>query len=253
MNTQCDGFPMSTQRVDPRLSAEAVPCQLCPSRSRCGLLGLLGDARGKAQTRIQVETFRAGAPILIQPSHLYAVRSGAVKSVWNDAVHQSSIIDLCFPGQLFALESLIEFEPLHREFKASMSMTSVCSVACNIKGKSRASKELCGRVSAALATRLLPTYQLTHVIQSGSQVRVAYYMMKVMHADATCNSPGHRILPNIPRADIADYLRLRVETVSRVFSAFRKQGWIRGQVHRIDVVDPEAIKAVAGQLGEAGP
>lgn len=73
------------RRIDPRLSADATPCQLCPSRSRCGLLGLLGDVRGKSQTRIQVGAFRPGAPILTQPSHLCAVRSGAVKSVWNDA------------------------------------------------------------------------------------------------------------------------------------------------------------------------
>lgn len=69
------------RRIDPRLSAEATPCQLCPSRSRCGLLGLLGDVRGKSQTRIQVGAFRPGAPILTQPSHLCAVRSGAIKSV----------------------------------------------------------------------------------------------------------------------------------------------------------------------------
>ena len=191
-----------------------------------------------------MDEFRAGASIPIRPSRLYVVRSGAVKVDWNDAGNKNSIIDLCFPGQLFALESMADFELVHREFKASIAMTSVCSVACNIKGKSQASKALCRRYSAALATRILPTYELTRVIQSGAQARVAFYIMKIIHAQATANSPEHRILPNVPRSDIAGYLRLRLETVSRVFSAFRKQGWIRGPVHRMDVVDPEAIEAL---------
>lgn len=208
------------------------------------MLDLLGDVRGHTQTRIQVDEYRAGTPIPIRFDHVYAVRSGAVKVIWNDARHESSIIDLCFPGQLFALESLVNFEAWHKDFRASISMTAVCSIACNIKGKSRASKELCGRLSAQLAMLIMPTHELTRVIQSGAQARVAHYMMKVIQANATRNSHGHRILPNVPRSDIASYLRMRMETLSRVLSEFRKRGWIQGQIHHIEVVDPEAIESL---------
>lgn len=49
------------------------------------------------------------------------------------------------------------------------------------------------------------------------------------------------------RADIADYLGLTVETVSRSFTKLRQQGLIRlPDAHRVEIVDREALAAVAG-------
>ena len=48
------------------------------------------------------------------------------------------------------------------------------------------------------------------------------------------------------RADIADFLGLTLETVSRSLTAFRKRGWIREPVHhRVELLDVPAITALA--------
>lgn len=51
----------------------------------------------------------------------------------------------------------------------------------------------------------------------------------------------------MPRADIADYLGLTVETVSRSFTKLRVQGLIRlVDAHHVDIVDRRAFAALAG-------
>ncbi len=222
-----------------------APCHACSNRVTCGLLGLLGDARNNPQARIQIDEYRADAVIPVHPAHLYVVRSGAVKAVWN-AVGRAAetVIDFSLPGQLFGLEAQVDAQTLEKHFRASVAMTCVCSIGCAIKGKSRPSKELCERFNAALASRIGSTYRHTRVIQAAAQARVAEYMMQVLQAAGARGVCVPRSLPNVPRSDIASYLRLRTETLSRVLSQFRKEGWIRGPIHRMEVLEPDAIAAL---------
>jgi CRP/FNR family transcriptional regulator, nitrogen fixation regulation protein len=47
----------------------------------------------------------------------------------------------------------------------------------------------------------------------------------------------------MPRRDIADYLVLSVETVSRTLTLFRERGWIRfADVRRVHLVDRIALE-----------
>ena len=225
-----------------------APCHACSNRETCGLLGLLGDARNNPRARIQLNEYRADGLINVHPGRLYAVRSGAVKAIWN-AVGRSAdtVIDFSLPGQLFGLESQVDNLGLDKHFKASVAMTCVCSIGCTIKGRSRSSKELCERFNAALASRIGSTYRHTRVIQSSARVRVAEYMTQVLQA-AVRGTCVPRSLPNVPRSDIASYLRLRTETLSRVLSEFRNEGWIRGPIHRMEVLEPDAIAALREPL-----
>jgi CRP/FNR family transcriptional regulator len=49
------------------------------------------------------------------------------------------------------------------------------------------------------------------------------------------------------RGDIANYLRLAAETVSRVLSRFRSQGLIRIEGRELELLKPDALH----QLGQA--
>ncbi len=54
------------------------------------------------------------------------------------------------------------------------------------------------------------------------------------------------------RADIADFLGLTLETVSRGFTAFRRRGWIREPTHgRVELLLRQALMELID--GEAAP
>lgn len=77
-----------------------------------------------------------------------------------------------------------------------------------------------------------------------AQVRMAYFLMQIMGSAQGQVGANAAILPNIARADIASYLHLRVETVSRILSTFRQNGYVRGPLHCLEVVDLAALAAL---------
>jgi len=61
--------------------------------------------------------------------------------------------------------------------------------------------------------------------------------------------PANPIAISMSRMDIADYLGLTIETVSRSFTKLRSQGLIDlPDAHRVDVRDRRALEAVAGTM-----
>jgi len=51
------------------------------------------------------------------------------------------------------------------------------------------------------------------------------------------------------RTDIADYLGLRVETVSRAFTAMGRRKLIVVQGEKVSIVDPHGLAGLAGGSG----
>ena len=217
-------------------------CSDCVLRGGCGLLDLAGEQG--AQETIEVDEFRADAPIALRPGRLFAVRSGAVKSLCADGVGGVGIIDLRFPGDLIGLESVAEPGSDAVEFRAAIPMTTVCHIRFDADAARRSSRRFCERLSAELAARIRSTYRYRQMIRSGARLRVAHYLTKAMRAAPLSGGRGPQRLPAVSRTDIAGYLHMRAETVSRVLSDFRRSGWIGGPVDRIEVVDRAAIEAL---------
>ncbi|WP_439551442.1 helix-turn-helix domain-containing protein [Falsiroseomonas sp.] len=64
--------------------------------------------------------------------------------------------------------------------------------------------------------------------------------------------PGPVLDMPMTRADIADFLGLTLETVSRGFTAFRRRGWIREPTHgRVELLLRQALMELID--GEAAP
>ena len=125
-----------------------------------------------------------------------------------------------------------------------MSMTSVCRVRINPTEAKRASSDFCHRVNAELATRIRANFHHRQIVVEAARIRMAHYLMQLVRARQEQDGSQATILPSIARSDIASYLHLRVETVSRIVSTFRKNGWVRGPLHRLEVVDVHALASL---------
>ena len=64
-------------------------------------------------------------------------------------------------------------------------------------------------------------------------------------------SPTNFSLP-MARNDIANFLGLAVETVSRVFTRFQNQGIIRARGREVELLDVEALQLVTRDFARQG-
>ncbi|WP_197463189.1 Crp/Fnr family transcriptional regulator [Gluconobacter thailandicus] len=94
--------------------------------------------------------------------------------------------------------------------------------------------------------------RMTLLGRKTARERLATFLMeRIRLLDVACQETPHQIefdLP-MPRTDIADYLGLTIETVSRVLSAFKREGLISiRNITHITIMQFERISAIAEGL-----
>jgi CRP/FNR family transcriptional regulator len=94
--------------------------------------------------------------------------------------------------------------------------------------------------------------QLVTVGRRPAEARVAAFLISLVDASRRRGQPRQVLEMPMTRADIADFLGLTLETVSRSLTAFRKRGWIREPVHhRVELLNVPAITAMAEGTGDS--
>ncbi len=233
---------------------ELCACDGCGNQIGCALRDAGGAFPEDADLAIRQEAFCADAPIAVDGDCLLAVKSGVVKSVCRDAHGQDRVVAFSFPGDLFGLEAAVDAEPADVRHGACVSMTTVCRIRLRPEAAKRLPPQFCARLSAELATRIRDNFQHRQLVADAAQVRMAHWLVQLMRAARGRHQGGAvSVLPAMARADIASYLHLRVETVSRVLSEFRKNGWVRGPLHRLEVCDAQALDQLAQGQGALHP
>jgi CRP/FNR family transcriptional regulator len=88
--------------------------------------------------------------------------------------------------------------------------------------------------------------QLVTVGRRTAEARVAAFLLSLVAARRRRGAVGRLLEMPMTRADIADFLGLTLETVSRTLTSFRKRGWIREPAHqRVELINLGALSALA--------
>lgn len=84
--------------------------------------------------------------------------------------------------------------------------------------------------------------QLVTVGRRTAEARLAAFLLSLAESGRQRHLPGPVLDMPMTRADIADFLGLTLETVSRSFTAFRRRGWIREPSHgRVELLQRQAL------------
>jgi len=77
--------------------------------------------------------------------------------------------------------------------------------------------------------------------------KVAAFLLVCARRAETVGEPGDLVYLPMTRSDIADYLGLTIETVSRSFTKLKSQNLIQlPDPHRVKIVDVRALEDIAG-------
>jgi CRP/FNR family transcriptional regulator len=78
--------------------------------------------------------------------------------------------------------------------------------------------------------------------------RMATFLVGLSRRLAARGFSPHRFQLTMGRADIANYLRLAPETVSRVLKRFQDDGLVRIDRREVELVAPSRLEAIAGAM-----
>lgn len=182
--------------------------------------------------------FREGDPF----TAIAAVRSGTVKTYVTDNEGREHVQGFFLPGEVIGLNAISQA----RYPSNAVAMDSV--VLCRFSFPN----------IAALATRMPGLQQ--HLFRLLSQdigkatllsgnfsadERMAAFLITLSRRYAARGFSASRFLLTMTRTDIANYLRLAPETVSRVFRRFQDDGMIQVERREIEITDRKHLETLA--------
>lgn len=186
--------------------------------------------------------FSQGEPV----RHWYWLASGAVQLCTFSEDGKRQVAELVLPGDLFGFEARVERKAT-AEAARDVTFVSVPRAQAEAlidgdPGLSRAFRELaCGRLRQAQV-------RLHRMGRMSAVERVASFLLEMIDR-SSC--PGGPIELFITRDDMADYLGLTSETVSRAFTELRRRGAVASLTQRSFRLVSRSLLLEAGATGSS--
>lgn len=253
---------MSATSTDPSLRSTACAtagrggspdCHFCPVHARCLVRGADSDTLADWRNMmLPGRTLRAPGTALFEAGDaadtLYFVRSGCIKTCTIDRDGSERVRALYLPGDIIGIDTLDIAH--HRVSAVAVTPSQVCAlpsqgVLAMMERTPLLMRRLARRMSHALAEAQALAGENT------ADERVAAFLLH-MQARLPAAPSGAIQLP-MTRRDIANYLRLATETVSRVITRFAARGLIRTDRQRILIDDKAALAELAAAVALPSP
>ncbi len=173
---------------------------------------------------------------------IYAVRAGTLKECTIDRAGKERVIDFYFPGEIVGLDALSQRTYYYSIL--SIEKSAVCRIPFDsllerIKHAPRLQHHILDSMSRQLFNRSL----LNH-FQSAEQ-QLAAFLLALSQRFAQLGRSGISYRLSMSRHEIAGYLQLTTETVSRVFTRFKRQALITVDKKRVVIRKPLELARLA--------
>ena len=228
---------------------ELARCELCPTQKAC-----LAQYATPSQQQCLAESlhvvsplqagvylYRAGAPVLGQ----YHIRSGMVKTVVTTSSGEE-----CVTGFYLAGETLDSgrCSGVHSESAVALETVSLCRLDAQ-------AIEHLGRqgLSAAMLDNQAEQarFEIMHQVnlrQTSAEKRFAGYCMQYGIRRAELGLDETVLPMPMSRTDLASYLGMKLESLSRVISRLQSRGLIAARRHQVTVLQPAELAELADHL-----
>jgi CRP/FNR family transcriptional regulator len=157
-------------------------------------------------------------------THIYKVEIGSLCIYRTTPDGRRQVIDFAYPGDLVGLGALGD----HATNAQALTTSRVTCIPLNAL---QHAVELDGalglRMCEALSRELLATRELVFTVTQRPAVeRVAAFLLAISRRNEQHGEDAREFVLPMTRNDIADFLGLTIETVSRAFSQLRREGVI---------------------------
>lgn len=184
-------------------------------------------------------------------SAIYVPRSGALKTVHVNEDGEQAVVGFHLPGELVGLDGLAS--DAHSLTAEALETTSVCRVGFDqLEAVARKIPMLQRQLSRLMSKEFLKAEN--HLLLMGNRTAEARLAIFLMSISKRFEQRGFsRLEFNLPmsRIDIAAYLGLASETVSRLFTNFRDQNIITTEGRLVTILDMGQLSELAGESNEA--
>lgn len=186
------------------------------------------------------DLFRSGDPL----SSIYVVRAGAIKSYDRAGNGQPVTTGFFLPGELVGLDAIAGRR--HPEGAKAVDTTSLCLLPYDrLLDLASQMPALLERLLAIYSQELRAAQRLLRVFgRRTGRERVAALLLSLSERFARRGLSATQLHLPMTRADMADYLGLAPETLSRIISQFEARGVLRASGSDLDLENLPALRSL---------
>jgi CRP/FNR family transcriptional regulator len=227
--------------------ADVTGCEICSARRLSVCASVADEGLRRLEEGAEVVRFEAGATLVRQgdpASHLFNITKGVVRVYALLADGRRQIVGFLFPGDLLGLASnerfAFEAEALEPVVACRFRKTAYQMMLVDLPGLEAALRErACHELRAAQAQMLL-------LGRKTALERLASFLTDLLNRQINTGEFGNVVRLPMTRAEIADYLGLTTETVSRAMTKLKRGGLIGLKTNNlVEVRSPEGLEELA--------
>jgi CRP/FNR family transcriptional regulator len=178
---------------------------------------------------------------------LYVVRSGSFKTFTSDGEGDTQVLGFHLPGEILGLDAIAVGS--HQCSAEALERSSVCEVPfTRLEQVAMAVPGLQHQLLRIISREVQQDQR--HLVMIGRKValeRLAIFLHSLSQRLERVRRDPHEFVLSMSRRDLANYLGLVIETVSRLFSRLADLGVIEVERKTIRILDPVRLRALTGE------
>lgn len=238
---------MSVRAITSMRHAKPDAPQAAPSEALVGLpievaAVVEKAASGKRRVRLGEFLYRSGTPFHC----LYAVRAGMFKTILLDSEGREQVTGFHMTGEVLGLDG-IEQE-ICQSNAVALEDGEVWEIPFSrLEALCRQEPGMQRMFHRLMSREIQRDYLMMLLLGSMSaEERLAAFLVNLSQRLTARGYSSTRFILRMSRREIGSYLGLTLETVSRVFSRFHRDGLIRAELKAIELVDIDRLRAMVG-------
>jgi CRP/FNR family transcriptional regulator len=232
-------------KIDPAPAPLKTSCSTCHLKDLCLPCGLAGsdierlDGLMFARRRVKMgqTLYREGDKF----GFIYAVRSGTFKSSLTLKDGREQVSGFSMAGELMGLDGLANGQ--HASAATALEDAEICAIPyAHLMELAAASPSLQHVVSRLMSREIVREHSLMMLLGSmNAEERLAAFLLNISQRMKARGYSATEFHLRMSRAEIGSYLGMKLETVSRTFSAFQAQRLLEVDKKHVRILDLDGL------------
>lgn len=241
--------PMTQDQTDSCAQQKFADCRNCRLGSICLPIALASDDVERLDNIVERKRpLQRGEHLYREEDafrSVYAVRSGTIKTYHITDDGQEQVTGFFFPGEIVGMDGIGRGR--FGSSAKAMETSSICEIPFEMLGELSAQLPSLQRHFFQLMSQEITEDQklITLLSKSSAEQRLAALLLSISARNGRRNLSETRFRLPMSRTDIANYLGLTVETVSRLFTRFTHSGLVVVDNKEVSLADLDRLRQVA--------
>jgi len=216
-------------------------CSTCHLKDLCLPCGLTGiDVERLDGLKFARRRLKEGQALYHEGDRfqfIYAVRSGTFKSTLNLKDGREQVTGFQMAGELLGLDGLAS--GMHASSAVALEDAEICAIPyAHLSELAATSADLQHAISRLMSREIVREHSLMMLLGSmNAEERLAAFLLNISQRMKARGYSASEFHLRMSRAEIGSYLGMKLETVSRTFSAFAHQRLLEVDKKHVRILD----------------